>query len=359
MLWSETARHMLAEGHEVLASVKKWPVPAPQVESLKALGVVLVEREWVNATRAAFWQARLRRRPVTQPGYEPAWTAIHQFKPDLVCVSHGANLCGLDWMRRCHREGMPYASITQANSEQWWPNDDAREEIAETFSAAQKTYFVSQANLKLFERQIARHLPNAEVVANPFNVDWNSTPDWPPHGDAWRLACVGRLDPRAKGQDLILEVLAMPKWKRRPLKVALYGKGEFDQSLRRLASFLSVEEQVEIVGHVNDVIEVWERNHALLLPSRFEGLPLCIVEAMMCGRIAITTDVAGNREPIVDNVTGFIAGAATVEHLDTAMERAWNMRHEWRTMGVAAAESIRNRVPRNPAQTFAERLLTL
>ena len=71
-------------------------------------------------------------------------------------------------------------------------------------------------------------------------------------------------------------------------------------------------------------------------------MPLSVVEAMLCGRPCIVTDVAGNRELIRDNVNGFLAKAPTVELLDEAMNRAWENRHRLREMGEAAARTFAN-----------------
>ena len=96
-----------------------------------------------------------------------------------------------------------------------------------------------------------------------------------------------------------------------------------------------------------------------MLPSRFEGLPLSLVEAMLCARPAVATNVAGNTEVIEDGETGFVAAAPTAGHLDEAMERAWRHRGDWRSMGVEAARRIRRLVPPDPAGEFVEELLTL
>ena len=82
-------------------------------------------------------------------------------------------------------------------------------------------------------------------------------------------------------------------------------------TLRRLAGMLQLD-QVHFRGHVANIKEVWEQNHLLVLPSRYEGLPLALVESMWCGRPAVVTEVAGNTEVCVDNVTGFVAPAPTV-----------------------------------------------
>ncbi|MBA3516529.1 MAG: glycosyltransferase family 4 protein, partial [Rhizobiales bacterium] len=52
--------------------------------------------------------------------------------------------------------------------------------------------------------------------------------------------------------------------------------------------------------------ELYASADILLLPSRFEGLPLTILEAQRCGCVVIATDVGANREAIIDGETGFL-----------------------------------------------------
>jgi glycosyltransferase involved in cell wall biosynthesis len=218
--------------------------------------------------------------------------------------------------------------------------------------------FVSQKNRELFEDQIAQKLRNAVVVRNPCNVRYNAQPPWPEPVPDWRLACVARLDPVAKGQDLLLRILAQEKWKRRNLRVSFYGTGRCERNLRTLAVRFDLT-AVDFVGHVGDVEKIWAENQALVLPSRYEGTPLAIVEAMLCSRMAIVTDVAGNSELVEHGVSGFVARAPSVSLLDEAIEEAWERRSEWQKMGSAARERITSLVPTDPVGHFCDRLVEL
>jgi glycosyltransferase involved in cell wall biosynthesis len=95
------------------------------------------------------------------------------------------------------------------------------------------------------------------------------------------------------------------------------------------------------------------------MPSRYEGLPLAVIEAMLCGRMVIATDVAGNAQHVRDGIDGFIAEAPTVRHLDDALERAWQRRHEWMAMANSARERLILALPQDPIGAFAEKLLKL
>ncbi len=112
-------------------------------------------------------------------------------------------------------------------------------------------------------------------------------------------------------------------------------------------------------GHVEEVVEIWRQNHLLVLTSRYEGLPLVIIEAMMCGRPCLVTDVAGNAELLEDGVSGFVAAGPTVKSVAAALERAWQERAKWPQMGRAAAAAVREQFPADPVAEFTERLLKL
>jgi glycosyltransferase involved in cell wall biosynthesis len=113
---------------------------------------------------------------------------------------------------------------------------------------------------------------------------------------------------------------------------------------------------VRFRGHVSNIEEIWKENHLLVLPSRYEGLPLALVESMWCGRPAVVTDVGGNAELCADGKTGFIAPAATISSVGETLERAWQQRSAWQNMGKAARAKVEALVPKNPIELFCEQL---
>jgi len=197
-----------------------------------------------------------------------------------------------------------------------------------------------------------------EVVWNPISVDYHKTLPWPDESKGFKLACVGRLQPDAKGQDLLLQVLARACWRDRPLAVTFFGKGVNRLQIERLGKILGVQ-NVSFGGYVNGVSEIWRDHHAMVLPSRKEGLPIVLLEASLCGRPSICNRVAGVPEALDDGVTGFLSAAPEVDLLADAMEQAWERRAEWREMGLAAAIKVRSLMPEDPSLTFASRLLDL
>jgi glycosyltransferase involved in cell wall biosynthesis len=276
----------------------------------------------------------------------------------LVVVSQGANFDGLAYSDLCRISGRPYVIISQKATDFYWPSDKDRTVMRSAFQGALRCYFVSQHNLQLTECQIGESLMNAEVVRNPFLV--SGTPlQWPAAQDnSVKLACVARLETGEKGQDILLQMLAREPWRHRNLSVSFFGAGDNGEALRELADHLAVK-NVDFRGFVDDVESIWRTHHALVLPSRTEGLPLVLVEAMMCGRFGIVTNAGGTCEVIENGRTGFIANSAKVDEFSNAMERAWTLREEWESIGKAAGIAIRTMVPPDPAGAFTARLLGL
>jgi glycosyltransferase involved in cell wall biosynthesis len=135
----------------------------------------------------------------------------------------------------------------------------------------------------------------------------------------------------------------------------LYGEGPMRNVLERLVERLNLSARVTFAGH-RAVEEIWASNHVLVMPSRHEGLPLAMVEAMLCGRPVVATDVAGHAEIIHDNLTGFLAEAPTVSSMATALERLWVNRSRLEEMGAAGAQRIRELVPHDPVEVFAKKI---
>ncbi|MHA3772784.1 glycosyltransferase family 4 protein [Verrucomicrobiota bacterium sgz303538] len=356
-LWSRAALRLHQEGHAVWASVHGWPETPERVARMRAAGITMRERRYVPPSLPARLVARVLRQNLSARRQALMYQELVDFQPDLVCVSHGSIGCGLEWMEFCQANRLRYVSIAQANSESFWPPDDYAERLQVAYQGAEIAGFVSEGNRRLFELQVGARLSNTQIVHNPFGVPYDVPLPWPGDGPVWKLACVARLEPSAKGQDLLLQVLSREEWKDRPLEVTFFGKGPMEQSLKRLARELGVDGKVRFAGHVAEIQQVWTQHHALVLPSRFEGLPLALVEAMLCGRPAIVTDVAGNAELVGKNgECGFVATAPTVTAVADAMERAWESRMRWQAMGQTASHQVRAQIPRDPIGEFCRKL---
>ncbi len=356
-LWAGAAIALAERGHRVSALKAHVDDRPARVQRLRALGCPvrdLARPGWLPGALTSF--AGYVSPLSLQILYLASVTlSLAMTRPDLVIISQGGSLDGQYMARICRRLKKPYVLLSQKAGFNDWPSDAALPTLRAVYAHARACYFVSEHNLRLTEEQLGVALPQARVVRNPFLVPWARRTDWP-SGEVMRLACVGRLWVAEKGQDLLIRVLARDKWRQRRLAVTFFGAGPHSASLQAMAAYHQVD-CVSFAGFVDDIPGIWDNHHGLILPSRCEGLPLVLVEAMLSGRVPIATDVAGIAEVLDDGATGFLAAAATEDALDAALERAWQRGDQWQAIGAAAAERIRELVPEDPATVLALMLL--
>ena len=347
-LWSQAAVQLSQGGHQVQASVMHWPCLSERVTGLRLKGVEVETYPSYRAGKLRHFWDRL------SLSYRRVYRRLTRFHPDLVVISQGYFTGGFDWARVCKEAAIPYSIMVHSNSDSWWFREQFDEAVA-VYTAAYSIFCVSRNNLELLRLQLGEPLPNGEVVWNPFNLSTEPVQAWPDEGGGLRLACVSRIELGHKGQDLLLQALARPEWRNRHFELNVFGTGPDEKVLRRLGCNLQLS-SLRFRGHVKDIRSIWEQNHMLVLPSRYEGVPLSLVEAMWCGRPAVVTDVGRTGELCVDNETGFVAPAATVSSFGHALERAWERRHDWFNMGQAARVRAEGLIPKDPVGEFCERL---
>lgn len=334
-LWYQTAVRLREMGHEIAISIRKWDPPLEQARVLAEKGCMLYERV-ENASG-----------PILTTEFP--W--LEEFKPDAVIISLAWFSEGGRFMRRCMELKIPYFNIIQAAGDNDWPVDETANILKTNFENASCNFFVSHVNKLNVETVFGLELPKCEMIFNPVKVNYHINIKWPSIAHGYKLAFVARLEPASKAQDVLFHVLKQKKWKERDLYVTLFGKGFNEELLKRLAAMYELS-KVTFAGHVSNVESIWETHHALILPSRIEGLPIALMEAMLCQRTAISTAVAGIPEVLTDGQTGFIAPAPTPDLLDAALEYAWVNRSKWRHMGIEAGKNIRGYLPEDPIADF-------
>lgn len=351
-LWAATAEASLDADHEVIASVARWPTPPPRIAALRRRG------------------ARVLSRPRSYPRTRGVGKVMRQIAPpfkhlmeaglDVICINQGAvyDAAYIPYLLDAvYRAAIPYVVVCHLSTPNWFPESRYRDDTGTFFDRAARVVFVSRDNLRHTERQLARTIPNAVVLRNPVNITDLTPVPWPASPAPIHLANVARLEVGYKGQDLLFEALAAPTWRDRPWRLRLYGEGPDRPYLEALARFYGIAHCVDFAGYVADIRGLWADNHILVLPSRAEGIPLALVEAMLCGRPAVVTAVGGNREWIDDGRTGFIAEAPTAASIDTALQRALASESRWAEMGADAHASALAKHDTTPGRTLLNVLL--
>ncbi len=126
---------------------------------------------------------------------------------------------------------------------------------------------------------------------------------------------VGRLEP-VKDYPALLKAFAHTGQK---AQLAILGAGPLEIELRQMAVALGLGKRVRFAGFCPNVARWMQAADGFVLSSRYEGLPMVLLEAGACGVPAVATDVPGSREVIVKGETGWLAPAGDPEGLAAAM----------------------------------------
>ncbi|MFH1809332.1 MAG: glycosyltransferase [Pseudomonadota bacterium] len=173
---------------------------------------------------------------------------------------------------------------------------------------------VSEAVADLAARELGIARRSFHVIHNGVRVDESASP---PHA-VHTLGFLGRLH-EDKGLHVLLEALALRPDLGLTLRVA--GDGPRRDALQRQAHRRGLGNRVQFLGTVHDSQAFLRSIDALVLPSVHEGLSVSALEAMACARPVIASDVAGNRELVVDGSTGLLVPAGEVLALSSALDR--------------------------------------
>jgi glycosyltransferase involved in cell wall biosynthesis len=131
----------------------------------------------------------------------------------------------------------------------------------------------------------------------------------------------GRLAPE-KGVDVLVEAWPEVAARAPAARLAVVGAGPDEARARELAQARGVAGSIAFVGSVPDVAPYLRAADAAVLPSRTEGLPVALLEAMSCGLPVVATRVGGSAEVLADALAGWLVPAEDPPALAGALAQA-------------------------------------
>ncbi len=169
---------------------------------------------------------------------------------------------------------------------------------------------------------LGRKLPRKTVMPNPL-----SYPVYEKDSESRRknILAVGSIARwRYKGFDSLIEIWSgiAPRYPEWTLEIAGGGKEAGFEYLRNIAAMNGVEDRVNFMGFIGNIGEVMRGSSIFVLSSRYEGLPMALVEAMSQGCACVSYDCTnGPREIIVDEKSGLLVADQNKEELKKALIR--------------------------------------
>ncbi|MBT8080440.1 MAG: glycosyltransferase family 4 protein [Gammaproteobacteria bacterium] len=159
------------------------------------------------------------------------------------------------------------------------------------------------------------------------------------------ILAVGRLA-AVKGFDLLLQAFARIAGDHNSWRLVIIGDGPEKDRLCGLRDSLGIAGRVEIIGPVGDVENWMARAGIVVQPSRYEGFPNVVLEAMGMGAAVVAADCAwGPRELIQDGVNGRLVPVENIESLASVVAELIDQPAFRASLGLEA---------RKVRQTFAQ-----
>ena len=135
------------------------------------------------------------------------------------------------------------------------------------------------------------------------------------------LGYIGQLIPR-KGLEVLLKALTNVKnvdW-----KLYLVGEGEQREELQNLCQNMGIDDSVHFVGFRQDRLEFLRGFDVFVLPSRLEGIPRCLMEAMAANVPTIASDIPGCNDLVIHGKTGLLFKVDDHADLSSQVEKLAN-----------------------------------
>jgi glycosyltransferase involved in cell wall biosynthesis len=350
---------LLEAGHEVQWFVAPIDLAHAEVARLQSLGATV--RRLPNSPKGYVRAAGIRRTfDRLFGGAEVLSEQVRDFRPNHIFVNDGGTWSGVDVplheLLQSHRRR--YSIISHLNHPQTPFCPQRLERARKLATNASRYFFNSKWSKELAEEQIALPIRNAAFYQLPLRHKAGDALPWPDSPEVARLGFVTRLDAYHKGLDIAVAAVARLKELGTKARLTIAGGGPDEAYLLELISFCGVEECVERRPYTTDVEGFWRDQELCLLPSRYEGLGVGMLEAMSFGRPVLRTPYGGCEEWIEDRVNGFVCPAAEVSLLVETLQRALADRNRWREMGLAAHAKIKRDLDPRPGRVFLEALET-
>lgn len=167
----------------------------------------------------------------------------------------------------------------------------------------------------------------------------------PEHASRWNekrehvVVCVAQLR-YEKGIDVLLQAWHLLHEQAPQAQLIIVGSGSLQSQLERMAGALGIADSVEFAGEQKDVAAQFHRGAIAVLPSRFEGMPNALLEAMACGLACVATRVSGSEDIIQHGINGLLVEPEDYQGLAQALLSLFHNPPLARKYGYAARATI-------------------
>ena len=120
------------------------------------------------------------------------------------------------------------------------------------------------------------------------------------------IVYLGRLTYQ-KNPERLLRVLKKIRDKYQGVKIAVIGTGDLEAEIKRTAVEMGMSSSVKFLGFLSNPSKILHDAKAMIMTSRWEGTPMCALEAMALGVPIVSTPTDGLKDVISEGETGFLS----------------------------------------------------
>jgi len=216
------------------------------------------------------------------------------------------------------------------------PDPQTAELLPAILARADACTVVSRHMLGALEAVSGVDMKNVHLVFNGIDPDfWHPSPE--PKKPGKTMLCAGRLEP-VKGFDLLIESFARISRALPDLRLVIVGDGSQRAELEQQASAAGLQDRITFTGFLDrDGLRAeYHKADLFVMPSRSEGFPIALLEAMATGLPFVAADVGGVTE-IATEATGVCIPPENVSALSDALLRVFRD-FDLQTAGHSARE---------------------
>ena len=192
------------------------------------------------------------------------------------------------------------------------------------FRQLDKVVVLCQDDANRFHQYNKAFMPT--VIYNPLTLK----PGDPSTGNSKRFLTIGRFTPLHKGIDLLIEAFHLFSQKNSEWYLDIVGEGCEEDQYKSLISQYHLEDRITIHPFTNQIQDYYSKAQVYVLSSRWEGMPLVLVEAMSHGLPIVTSDLPICKEILGDFGLFFDNGniEALAQRLEDATHIDWQAKSE-------------------------------
>lgn len=144
-----------------------------------------------------------------------------------------------------------------------------------------------------------------------------------------------------KGFDLLIDAFEKFSKNNADWKLVIYGNGEEFKTIKRKVSEKKLEDRIELPGFSNDMKENLLESSCYVLSSRWEGMPMVVLEAMEVGLPIVSFNISAMFPLVKNEKEGLIVPAFDVDEFAKAMNKISSDVVLRRKLGIAAKEKAK------------------